>query len=298
MTIDPRPVFRFAPSPNGRLHLGHAYSALLNQEMARRAGGVVLLRIEDTDLVRCRPELERHLLADLEWLGFQWHGVPQRQSDNLDRYRDVIADIEAEGLAYPAFSSRAQVRRHVLAFEEEHGSPWPRDPDGSPLFPPADRSLPQRERERLVALGEPHAIRLDTGAAAERVGSGLTWEETGAGPDGETGTIIAEPLAWGDVLLAGRDIPASYNLASVVDDALQGVTHVVRGRDLFWSTSVHRLLQELMGYRPPVYHHHDLILDTDGTKLSKSRNDTSLAQLRAAGASPGDVARMVGLEPA
>ena len=289
------PVFRFAPSPNGRLHLGHAYSALLNLRMARAAGGRILLRIEDTDRVRCRPDLERQMLADLEWLGFEWDDPPLRQSDRLAVYRGIIDDFLVGGLAYPAFMSRASARAFVERWQEVNGRSWPCDPDGTPLFPPTDRQLASGERDRRLAGAMPHSVRLDIAAASEHVPGEIRWDETGAGPLGETGSIAARPSEWGDILLAGRDIPASYHLASVVDDAFQGVTHVVRGRDLFHATSVHRLLQEILGYRAPSYHHHDLVLDDGGEKLSKSRNDTSLADLRTAGLTPVDIRSMIGL---
>src|SRR5215471_14964448 len=254
-------VLRFAPSPNGYLHLGHAYSALLNSDLARELGGRLLLRIEDIDTERCRPEYEAALYEDLRWLGMSWQEPVRRQSENFADYERAIARLEAEGLLYPSFESRRELA--TLAAELDRQGGWPCDPDGVPIYP-------------------------------ARAGV-LTWTETGAGPSGQTGLVTVAPQMWGDVILARKDSPASYHLAAVVDDALQGVTDIVRGQDLFWSTSIHRLLQALLGLPEPSYHHHNLILDEAGQKLAKSTNATGLRELRAAGLKPFDIRRMVGL---
>src|SRR5712671_7756730 len=272
----PPPVFRFAPSPNGHLHLGHAYSALLNFDLARRTGGRFLLRIEDIDATRCKPEFETAIYEDLDWLGIGWEQPVRRQSEHLSEYRDAVDKLIAQGLVYPSFESRAEIARLVAL--QEAKAPWPRDPDGTPLYPGTAKSLPAGERARLRRSGAPYALRLDMAAACERAGD-LGWIEHGAGPDGETGMVAARPKAWGDVILARRETPTSYHLSVVVDDALQGVTEVVRGEDLFWSTSVHRLLQRLLGLPLPIYHHHRLVLDSDGHKLSKSTQATALRTL-------------------
>jgi glutamyl-Q tRNA(Asp) synthetase len=290
--IMPPPIFRFAPSPNGHLHLGHALSALMNADMARAAGGRLLLRIEDIDQTRCRPEFEQAIYADLHWLGVVWQEPVRRQSEHLADYRAALARLEAAGLVYPSFESRAEIARQVAEREARGG--WPRDPDGAPLYPGAAKSLGATERMRRIADGEPYAVRLDMEAAVPRLGA-LSWHETGAGPGGETTMVAAAPAAWGDVVLAGKETPTSYHLSVVVDDALQGVTHVVRGQDLFWSTSVHRVLQALLGLPVPVYHHHRLIFDADGRKLAKSTRSTALRELRAHGMTPTDIRRMVGL---
>ncbi|WP_295806871.1 tRNA glutamyl-Q(34) synthetase GluQRS [uncultured Nitratireductor sp.] len=288
------PVFRFAPSPNGQLHLGHAYSALLNRQLAREAEGRFLLRMEDIDVTRCTRELERGVLYDLTWLGLDWEEPVRRQSDHFDDYRAALERLIDADLVYPGFMSRGEVRARI-ADHESGGEFWPRDPDGAPVYPGDDRYLSATERETRMAEGAPFAWRLDMSAAVAHVGRALSWDETGQGPEGGTGPVAAEPERWGDVVIARREIPASYHLSVVVDDALQSVTHVVRGRDLFHATAVHRLLQELLGLPVPYYHHHDLVLDDDGRKLSKSRGDTSLAALRNSGATPGDIARMIGL---
>ena len=286
------PVFRFAPSPNGYLHLGHAYSALLNFDLARQAGGRLLLRIEDIDATRCRPEFESAIYQDLAWLGIDWKHPVRRQSEHFGAYRNAIERLTAQGLIYPSFESRAEIAR--LVAEREVAGRWPRDPDGAPLYPGTARLLSTDERERLMAQGAPYALRLDMEAAIARVGD-LGWREHGAGPAGESGAVAARPQAWGDVILARKETPTSYHLSVVIDDALQGVTEVVRGEDLFWSTSVHRLLQALLGLRAPLYRHHRLVLDTAGAKLSKSTGATGLRELRATGAMPVDIRRLVGL---
>jgi glutamyl-Q tRNA(Asp) synthetase len=288
----PPPVFRFAPSPNGYLHLGHALSALLNHDLARQAGGRLLLRIEDIDATRCRPEFEAAIVEDLEWLGIAWETPVRRQSEHLTLYRDAVDKLSALGLIYPSFESRAEIARLVML--REANGPWPRDPDGAPLYPGTAKSLSADERAKLLESGAPTALRLDMAAACARAGE-LDWTEQGDGPDGQTGTVTARPQAWGDVILARKETPTSYHLSVVIDDALQGVTDVVRGRDLFWSTSVHRLLQQLLDLPQPVYRHHRLVLDAAGQKLSKSTSATALRELRAQGATPADIRRLVGL---
>ena len=289
----PPPVFRFAPSPNGYLHLGHACSALLNFDSARRAGGRFLLRIEDIDATRCRPEFEAAIYEDLAWLGLSWEAPVRRQSEHFAEYQAAVEQLTAWGLVYPAFESRTGIARLVAQRERE--APWPRDPDGAPLYPGTAKSLASDERRRLIAQGAPYALRLDMAAAGRRAPPDLAWSEQGEGPGGETGRVTARPQAWGDVILARKETPTSYHLSVVIDDAVQGVTDVVRGRDLFWSTSVHRLLQELLGNRQPVYRHHRLITDSAGQKLSKSTSATALRELRGGGATPADIRRLVGL---
>ena len=288
----PPPVFRFAPSPNGHLHLGHAYSALLNFDRARESGGRLLLRIEDIDATRCRPEYETAIDEDLAWLGITWETPVRRQSEHLADYRAALEKLSALGLVYPAFESRAEIARLVAAREAD--GPWPRDPDGAPLYPGDAKALAAGERLRLIDTGAPYALRLDMAAACRRV-AGLTWNELGEGPDGERGTVAARSEAWGDVILGRKETPTSYHLSVVVDDALQGVSEIVRGQDLFHATSVHRLLQALLDLPEPAYRHHLLIRDADGRKLSKSDRSTGLRELRAAGHSPVSIRVSVGL---
>jgi glutamyl-Q tRNA(Asp) synthetase len=288
------PTFRFAPSPNGELHLGHAYSALLNQKLAAAAGGRLLLRIEDIDVTRCTPQFEAGIFRDLEWLGIQWERPVRRQSDHFGEYRQILDRLVAEELAYPAFMSRGEIRAFI-AGSDRQGRDWPRDPDGVPLYPAADKALSKKERARRIAEGAPFAWRLDAEAALERIGAPLSWVEYEDETLSRSRAVEARPQDWGDVILARRDIPTSYHLAVVIDDALQGVSHVVRGRDLFPATGVQRLLQALLGLPPPRYFHHRLIVGPDGRKLSKSFADTGLAALREAGVSPGEVRPLAGL---
>ncbi|HUC50672.1 MAG TPA: tRNA glutamyl-Q(34) synthetase GluQRS [Xanthobacteraceae bacterium] len=285
-------ILRFAPSPNGYLHLGHAYSALLNHDMARELGGRLLLRIEDIDSARCRPDYEDAVYEDLRWLGISWQEPVRRQSEYFADYEAALAKLEAQGLIYPSFESRAEIAAMVEDLDRHGG--WPRDPDGAPIYPGRARKFSAVERKRRREAGEPFALRLAMDAAVARAGV-LTWTETGAGPHGQTGTLTAAPQRWGDVILARKDVPTSYHIAAVVDDALQAVTDVVRGQDLFWSTSIHRLLQVLLGLPEPTYHHHKLIVDEEGQKLAKSTQSTGLRELRAAGATARDIRRMVGL---
>jgi glutamyl-Q tRNA(Asp) synthetase len=286
------PVFRFAPSPNGYLHLGHALSALVDAEMARALGGRFLLRMEDIDATRCRPEYETAIYEDLAWLGVRWEEPVRRQSEHLDAYRDALAKLKALGLIYPGFESRTEIAR--LVAERERHAPWPRDPDGAPLYPGTAGRLSAQERARRIAAGEPYALRLAMNAATERTGA-LTWVEIADHAGEARETLVAQPEGWGDVVLARKETPTSYHLSVVVDDALQGVTHVVRGQDLQQATAVHRVLQALLGLPAPVYHHHRLILGEDGRKLSKSTQATALRDLRAQGATPADIRKMVGL---
>jgi glutamyl-Q tRNA(Asp) synthetase len=290
------PVLRFAPSPNGPLHLGHACSALLNDRIARRLGGRLLLRIDDVDRERCRPEFEDAIIEDCRWLGINFDGPIRRQSDCTAEYEAALARLRDLALVYPAFMSRTEVVQTVSSYERAGGR-WPRDPDGTPLYPDYDRAIGQAEAEAAIEDGTPYAFRLDMARAAEIAGP-LRWREFSSDDPNTIRVVEADPAAWGDVLLTGRDIAASYHLAVVVDDAAQGITHVVRGKDLFHATSVHRLLQHLLGLPGPVYCHHRLVFDRNGRKLAKSDGDTGLAELRAQGLTPDDIHRLVERETA
>ncbi|MBX9458290.1 MAG: tRNA glutamyl-Q(34) synthetase GluQRS [Rhizobium sp.] len=289
-----KPVFRFAPSPNGELHLGHALSAILNFDMARAAGGRFLLRIEDIDPARCRPEYEAQIRDDLRWLGLDWEEPVRRQSEHVTDYLAALEGLKARGLVYPAFLSRAEVKAHVTQFEKNCGR-WKYDPDGTPHYPTLERDLDPDEAAERIARGERHMWRLNVEravAAARDVGTPLSWTETNTGA---TQATPANPAIWGDVVLWRWDAPSSYHLSVVLDDALQGVSHVVRGMDLFHATHVHRLLQGLLGLPAPVYHHHPLIRDESGLKLAKSIASTGLRALREAGETPSGIRRRLGL---
>ena len=283
------PVFRFAPSPNGHLHLGHAYSALLNQQMARDAGGRLLLRMEDIDRERCTPELEQTMQEDLHWIGFDWEKPVRRQSEHFPVYREALDRLIDMELVYPAFLSRGEIKHEIENLGGNGG--WPRDPDGALLYPPTDRQLSNAERERRIGEGQPFSWRLNMDRALEHIGEPLFWTELAP----ENRAVETAPRVWGDVIIARKDMPTSYHLSVVIDDALQGITHVVRGKDLFEATSVHRLLQRLFDIEPPLYHHHALILDHDGEKLSKSRKDTALRSLRQEGVTCQEIHAMIGL---
>lgn len=286
-------VFRFAPSPNGYLHLGHAYSALINHEMARALAGTLLLRIEDIDTARCRPEFEQAIYEDLHWLGLSWEEPVRRQSEHFDAYAEALTHLDRQGLVYPCFCSRSEVAGALTAEPD-----WPRDPDGSPLYPGTCRHLTHAQRAERLAAGRPAALRLDMTAALKRVqertGQKFGWREYGRGMQGRE--VMADPALWGDAVLSRKDIPASYHIAVVVDDALQGVTDVVRGEDLFQATSLHRLLQILLDLPAPCYHHHELLRDAAGRKLSKSLRAKSLRTLRHEGLSPEQVRSRLGID--
>ncbi len=288
-------IFRFAPSPNGELHLGHACSALLNHESARACGGTLLLRMEDTDTQRCRRHYEAQILDDLGWLGITWAQPVRRQSEHLADYEAVLKRLRQLGVVYPAGMSRREIAEEV-AHRERSGSPWPRDPDGAPFYPGAERHLDSAGRQRLIESGRPFAWRLDVRRAAEQVGPSLSWREHGRGPEGETGTITCDFSLWGDIILARADGQVAYHLAAVADDGLQGITDIVRGHDLFHATALHRLLQALLGLPQPRYRHHHLISDGHGRKLSKSNRDLSLRALRSRH-TPADIRRLIEASP-
>jgi glutamyl-Q tRNA(Asp) synthetase len=284
------PVFRFAPSPNGPLHLGHALSALTGLDMARRASGRFLVRIEDIDVTRCREEHVSGIFEDLAWLGVPWEEPVLRQSQHFAVYVEAAQWLEAQGLLYPCFASRSEI--------EAAAAPGAVDPDGAALYPGLHKGLRRDEIESRLRNGERFALRIDMGRAlakaTERLGGApLTFTEVG--DDGATEIIEARPERWGDAVIVRKDVPASYHLAVVVDDGRQAITHVTRGRDLYAATDLHRLLQVLLGLPEPRYHHHRLLTDADGRKLAKSARDTGLGELRASGTSAAEVRSMVGL---
>ncbi|HWK39196.1 MAG TPA: tRNA glutamyl-Q(34) synthetase GluQRS [Hyphomicrobium sp.] len=284
------PVFRFAPSPNGPMHLGHALSALTGFEMAKRARGRFLVRIEDIDVARCREEHVAGIFEDLSWLGISWEEPVLRQSQHFADYAQAAQRLEAQGLAYPCFASRGDIE--IAAF------PGAVDPDGAPLYPWLHRGLAPEEIAARIGAGQRFALRLDMeralAKARERLaGAPLTFTERDA--DGRANVIEAHAEAWGDAVIVRKDVPASYHLAVVIDDARQGVTHVTRGRDLYHATGLHRLLQVLLHLPEPLYHHHQLLTDAAGRKLAKSAGDIGLAALRARGVTAAEVRRLCGL---
>lgn len=280
-----RPILRFAPSPNGYLHLGHAASALVNQNMARRLGGRLILRIEDIDLGRSRDAFIEAIYEDLGWLGFEWEQPVLRQSQHLSDYQAAAERLNEMGLLYPCFASRAEINQAV----DKLGVGL--DPDGARLYPGLHRGLGAEEVARRKAAGQPYAMRLDMEKALAAVQARKIEELAFCEIDGDGNgrRIVVDPGRWGDVVLQRKDVPTSYHLSVVVDDARQGITHVVRGMDLYQATAVHRLLQELLGLPQPIYHHHELLRDVLGRKLSKSDASMSLRGLRRAGWTRRDV---------
>jgi glutamyl-Q tRNA(Asp) synthetase len=276
-------VTRFAPSPTGYLHLGHAFSALTAWRRAREAGGRFLLRLEDIDPTRCRPAFAAAIAEDLSWLGLDWDGPVRVQSEHLAEYRAVLAALAGRGLVYPCFCTRGDIAREVAA-----SAAAPHSPDGALLYPGTCRRLGEAERSARLAAGEPHALRLDMQCALAAVAAPLAFEE-----DGE-GLVPCHPARFGDVVLARRDAPASYHLCVTHDDALQGVTLVTRGADLRDATDVHRLLQALMGWPAPRYAHHRLLTDQAGRRLAKRDHAATLGELRAGGASPDEIRASLG----
>lgn len=280
---DARPIFRFAPSPNGELHLGHAFSALFTWEMARRFRGRFLLRIEDTDATRCRAAFIEGIYEDLAWLGIEWEDPVRRQSEHFADHAAALERLRALGLLYPCFASR----REIAEAAPRATPPLGHDPDGAPLYPGLWRGADEAEAAARIAAGEPYALRLDMAKALAlgvgRNGGPILFDSFDA--EGRRERIAAHPARWGDVVLSGKDRPVTYHLAVVTDDALQGVTHVTRGMDLLAATDIHRLLQILLGLPAPLYCHHRLILDETGRKLAKSHRDKSLRSLRAEGVS-------------
>jgi glutamyl-Q tRNA(Asp) synthetase len=272
----PQTVTRFAPSPTGRLHLGHAYSALFAEAQARAAGGRFLLRIEDIDPGRCRAEFIDGIFEDLAWLGLSWEQPVRRQSQHLDDYRAALGRLDALGLLYPCFCTRKDIAEEVArAGHAPHG------PDGV-LYPGLCRSLPAAERAARMAAGLPYALRLDMSAAIAHAGD-LYWQDRAAGIQRAT------PEVFGDVVLARKDTPTSYHLAVTVDDAIQGVTLITRGEDLFAATHVHRLLQALLALPVPEYLHHRLLTDERGRRYAKRDLGLTLQSLRLSGATPQEI---------
>ncbi|MCY4237139.1 MAG: tRNA glutamyl-Q(34) synthetase GluQRS [Rhodospirillaceae bacterium] len=280
-------ITRFAPSPTGLLHLGHVFSAWQAWSLAMARGGRFLLRLEDTDTGRCRREFEQAILEDLAWLGLKWEEPVLRQSAHVERYRAALARLQKLDLVYPCFCTRSEVRREIeAAASAPHGLPeGARDPMGSPIYPGTCRNLPKAERTSRIKRGDAHAWRLDSALAAERSGI-LTWE------DEKAGVVTAEPLTFGDVVLARKGTPTSYHLAVVVDDAFQEISLVVRGDDLFAATHIHRLLQAVLGLPSPVYSHHPLLVDAQGRRFAKRDKDLTIRALRESGVAPVDVVAM------
>ena len=281
------PIFRFAPSPNGYLHLGHAYSAIFTAEAAKAAGGKMLLRIEDIDTERCKPEFEAAIFEDLKWLGLRWPEPVVRQSHRFEVYFEAAKKLRARNLLYPCFCSRTEIAQKATA----------KDPDGGPVYPGTCRHLTDVQVAEKIVAGKQPQYRLDMEAALKATGHLMVSEPL---IDGEVvlggAKRAAYPERWGDVVIVRKDVPTSYHLAVVIDDAWQKITHVTRGMDLYHATDIQEVLQQLLDLPSPLYHHHELVRTQAGDeKLSKSKGSPALRDLRAAGWTPADVRKRVGL---
>jgi glutamyl-Q tRNA(Asp) synthetase len=281
MSSAPKIVTRFAPSPTGRLHLGHAYSALFAHHAAQETGGRFLLRIEDIDRARCRAEFEAGIFEDLAWLGLAWETPVRRQSDHLDDYRAAFDRLHEAGYLYPCFCSRKEIQAEIA-----RSAGAPQGPEG-PLYPGTCRPLPASERVLRITEGRPYALRLDVAAGLAKTGP-LTWRDL------DRGIILAAPELLGDVVLGRRDAPASYHLAVTLDDAIQGVSLVTRGEDLLAATHIHRLLQALLDLATPAYRHHRLLTNDKGERLAKRDGALTVAALREAGRTATEIRMMAG----
>jgi len=291
---------RFAPSPNGWLHLGHAYSAIFASNAAKELNGHFLLRIEDIDVGRCRQEYVEAIYEDLAWLGLSWETPVRRQSEHFADYEAALKRLRDMGLVYPCFATRKEIYDAIETSGIGHAR-WPTDPDGAPLYPGLYKDLPPSELNRLMWEGRTYAWRIDMekalAEAEAKAGGPITFLEENGGPRGQKGRLPINPMRFGDVIIARKDVPTSYHLAVTVDDAIQNVTVVTRGQDLFPATYIHRLLQVLLDLPEPRYRHHGLIRDENGRRLSKSAKDMGLRELRKAGHTPTDIYRLVGLAP-
>ena len=286
MIITPLPVFRFAPSPNGRLHLGHAYSALLNEAFAKKTYGRLLLRMEDIDITRCTPEYAKACLEDLAWLGLKWEEPIRVQSHHWKDYISALEYLRTHALTYPCFCSRTDIAAQSPGL----------DPDGAPLYPGTCTHLSPAASLVRIEAGEPHSWRLHSALALLRSPGPHTYNSFSANL--QTHTVTANPARWGDVILARKETPTSYHLSVVYDDALQHVSHVIRGQDLEAATDIHVLLQSLLGLPTPLYHHHALLKEEAADeKLSKSSGSQSLADLRKSGATPASIRELLGINP-
>lgn len=284
---------RFAPSPTGLLHLGHAFSAGQVWQAAQEAVGQVLLRIEDIDTNRCKPEFEQAIYEDLQWLGFDWPEPVRRQSEHFEDYHGVIDQLATRGLVYRCFKTRKEIAEDIERAPHHPGE----GPEGV-IYPGPDQPMSHDEEAERLARGEAYAWRLSIKACRDVLGERfdqLTFIEEGSGPDGETGEIMARPDLLGDVILGRKDVGTSYHLACTHDDALQGISHVIRGQDLYFATHIHRLLQALMDWPVPVYRHHSLLVGEDGKRFAKRDQSLTLKALREAGKTPAKLKQMMGL---
>lgn len=291
MTTSDQPfITRFAPSPTGLLHLGSAFSALVAFDLAREKGGRFLLRIEDIDTSRCRPEFEEAIYEDLDWLGIEWEEPVRIQSNHFADYDHAAQKLIRPGLTYPCFCTRTEIAEEIA-----RSTSAPHGPEGA-LYPGTCRHRSLDEQNNLIAQGKTYAIRLDIArAVAHLADKELAFVEEGAGPEAQSGPQTVVPGLFGDVVIMRKDTPASYHLAATSDDALQGMTHIVRGQDLFFASHIQCVLQELLGLPRPHYFHHHLILDESGRRLAKRDKDMTIRALRQAGETPQSIRKRLGL---
>ncbi|WP_120497806.1 tRNA glutamyl-Q(34) synthetase GluQRS [Kiloniella sp. EL199] len=282
ITTLPQQIFRFAPSPSGYLHLGHAYSALYSWTQAQKNDAQFILRIEDIDTTRCRKEFAEAIYEDLSWLGLKWPDLPRVQSEHMDDYQQALTKLKDHNLLYPCFCTRKEIQNEV-----QQSGRAPHGPDGL-IYPGTCRNLSLSQRERRIAQGDGYALRLNMARACPLAGE-LYWL------DQRKGKIKATPEIFGDIVLARKDIHTSYHLSVTVDDALQNISCITRGTDLFEATHIHRLLQALLKLPVPTWHHHDLIHDDKGNRLAKRHNALAIRELREQGKNPDDIKKMVGL---
>ena len=280
--MNQKAVTRFAPSPTGFLHIGHAYAAFFAAEKARSSGGLFLLRIEDIDQSRCRPIYLDGIYEDLEWLGLKWEHPVRIQSNNMDDYQKALDKLKRLGIIYPCFCTRKEIKAEI-----QRAGGAPHGVEGA-VYPGLCKALSPERREKKLSAGLPYAFRLDVKNALKLVGK-LTWTDVIKGKQ------KVQPYGLGDIVIARKDTPTSYHLAVTVDDAIQGVTLVTRGEDLLLSTSIHRLIQSLLGLEAPTYYHHRLFMDSNGAKLSKRDETMTIRFLRHSGRTPEDIKRMVGM---
>jgi len=286
MTQSTKIITRFAPSPSGDLHLGHAYSAKLNYDFARVNGGAFILRIEDIDHLRCKVEYEQSIFDDLAWLGLEWEVPVRRQSEHFDDYKAALQSLDEMGLLYPCFCTRKDIRNEI---EESSRAPHMRPkmgPEGL-IYPGICRGLSEEERASKIADGTPHAMRLDMEKALKLVSEPLYWTDL------TTGQQLAEPGLLGDVVLARKDFPTSYHLSVVIDDHIQNISHVIRGQDLYYASHFHRLLQHLLGLDTLSYDHHPLLTTSDGNRLAKRDKSITLKSIRESGVGPDELGKLI-----
>ncbi len=286
MTQSAKIITRFAPSPSGHLHLGHAYSAKLNYDFARKNGGMFILRIEDIDHLRCKLEYEKSIFEDLHWLGLSWPEPVRRQSEHFDDYQQALSKLREMNLLYPCFCTRKDIKKEIEESSRAPHMPPKMGPEGI-IYPGICKKLTQKQIRQKIDDGVPHALRLDMDQALSMIKNPLYWTDL------KTGKQKADPALLGDVVLARKDFPTSYHLSVVVDDHLQNITNIIRGQDLYYASHFHRLLQHLLGLKTPIYDHHPLLTTKDGNRLAKRDKSITIKSIRENGVKPDDLDALI-----